>query len=37
MKTYGDEHNHKELLERAVKIDALPFGWKSHYQQVLQS
>ncbi len=37
MKTYGNEHNNKELLERAVKIDALPLGWKSHYQQVLES
>jgi len=37
MKTYGQEHNHKELLERAVKIDALPVGWKDHYRQILQS
>ncbi len=37
MKTYGDEHKHKELLERALKIDALPVGWKEHYQQILQS
>ncbi len=37
MKTYGNEHNNKELLERAVKIDALPPGWKSHYNDILQS
>jgi len=37
MKTYGNEHKHKELLERALKIDALPVGWKSHYNDILLS
>jgi len=37
MKTYGDERNHKELLERALKIDALPLGWKSYYNEILLS
>ncbi len=37
MKTYGKERNHKELIERALKIDALPIGWKSYYNEILQS
>ncbi len=37
MKTYGEERNHKELIKRALKIDALPIGWKSHYNEILQS
>ena len=37
MKTYGDEHNHKELIQRALKVDALPTGWKSYYNEILQS
>jgi len=37
MKTYGKEHEHKELLERALKINALPVGWKEHYQMILHS
>ena len=37
MKTYGKEAQHKELLERALKIDALPVGWKSHYNDILLS
>jgi MOSC domain-containing protein YiiM len=37
MKTYGNERNHKELIQRALKIDALPTGWKSYYNEILQS
>ena len=37
MKTYGNERNHKELIERALKIDVLPIGWKSYYNEILQS
>lgn len=37
MKTYGKEHQHKELLERALKINALPEGWKSYYNEILFS
>ena len=37
MKAYGTEQNHKEMLERALKINALPIGWREHYQKVLQS
>ena len=37
MKTYGNERKHKELLERALKIDALPVGWKSYYNEILLS
>lgn len=37
MKIYGDEHNHKKMLERALKIDALPIEWGERYQKILQS
>lgn len=37
LKIYGDEHNHKEVLERALKISSLPISWKEHYRQVLRS
>ncbi len=37
MNMYGDERNHKEVLERAIRISSLPDGWKEHYRQVLLS
>ena len=37
MKTYGDEKENLDLVKRALKIDALPEGWKEYYQQILQS
>ncbi len=37
IKTYGNERHNKELLERALKIDAFPTRWKEKYQQILQS
>ena len=37
MRTYGEEKDHLDLIQRAIKIDALPEGWRSHYQEILST
>lgn len=33
---YAVDHHNTELLERAVRMEALPAGWRAHFSQRLQ-